>query len=154
MVNVKFGKSDQSKEGLRGSLDLAVEALRSLGGGVRLVDRCRKYLQTLVSVAASIGRSIPTPLRAVLNQAVASPPSLNGHGSSNTLAWSDGGNAQDNSDKAVNCIGRQGGDETGLSPLGIDLGEFLTEESLDFMHGFRSMVGSSTLSFDFPFQGY
>ncbi|UKZ52537.1 hypothetical protein TrVGV298_006315 [Trichoderma virens] len=38
---------------LRTSLYLAVEALQNLGGGARLVQRCRKYLETLVRVAAT-----------------------------------------------------------------------------------------------------
>lgn len=40
-------------EDLRTSLYLAVEALQNLGGGARLVQRCRKYLETLVRVAAA-----------------------------------------------------------------------------------------------------
>lgn len=40
-------------EDLRTSLYLAVEALQNLGGGARLVQRCRKYLETLVRVAAT-----------------------------------------------------------------------------------------------------
>jgi hypothetical protein len=40
-------------EDLRTSLYLAVEALQNLGGGARLVQRCRKYLETLVRVATA-----------------------------------------------------------------------------------------------------
>lgn len=43
----------RSQDDLRTYLHLAVEALQNLGGGVRLVERCRKYLQTLVRVAAT-----------------------------------------------------------------------------------------------------
>lgn len=46
-------------EDLRTSLYLAVEALQNLGGGARLVQRCRKYLETLVRVAATTKGKFP-----------------------------------------------------------------------------------------------
>lgn len=47
--------------------------------------------------------------------------------------------------------GLSGSDEAGLTPLGIGLGEFLTEDNLDFMTG---LVGNSQVNFNFPVQNY
>ena len=43
-----------------------------------------------------------------------------------------------------------GSEEADLSPLRMGLGEFLTDDSFDFMAG---LVGSSQLNFNLP-QGY
>jgi hypothetical protein len=56
-----------------------------------------------------------------------------------------------NQNRSVDFIGIPNTDETDLSPLGLDLGEFLTEDNLDFLAG---LVGTSQSIFDMPVQGY
>jgi hypothetical protein len=53
--------------------------------------------------------------------------------------------------RSVDFIGIPNSDETDLSPLGMDLGEFLTEDNLDFLTG---LIGTSQPIFDMPIQGY
>lgn len=47
---------DLSRTHLKQILDLAVVALRNLGGGVRLAKRCSRYLEALSKVAASLSK--------------------------------------------------------------------------------------------------
>lgn len=42
-------------DSLRENLNLADEALENVGGGVRLVERCRKYLQALIRITKGSG---------------------------------------------------------------------------------------------------
>ncbi|KAL7917029.1 fungal-specific transcription factor domain-containing protein [Trichoderma austrokoningii] len=112
-------------EDLRTSLYLAVEALQNLGGGARLVQRCRKYLETLVRVAA---------------------------------ATRSGGDAQTNCfnieldfSQMSGIPGAPSRSDTELSPLGLDLGEFLTEDNLDFLTG---LMDSSHQVMEIPIQSY
>ncbi|KAL7908084.1 fungal-specific transcription factor domain-containing protein [Trichoderma velutinum] len=117
-------------EDLRTSLYLAVEALQNLGGGARLVQRCRKYLETLVRVAATT---------------------------------KGGGNAQANwinilqpgeldSSQMPGFPSAPSRSDTELSPLGLDLGEFLTEDNLDFLTGL--MDSSQQVVMEVPIQSY
>ncbi len=46
---------DHTQASLKRSLDLAVSALKNLGGGVRLAKRCSRYLEALIKVASSLG---------------------------------------------------------------------------------------------------
>ncbi|KAL7793969.1 fungal-specific transcription factor domain-containing protein [Trichoderma afarasin] len=117
-------------EDLRTSLYLAVEALQNLGGGARLVQRCRKYLETLVRVAART---------------------------------KGGGNAQANwfnilqpgeldSSQMPGFPSAPSRSDTELSPLGLDLGEFLTEDNLEFLTGL--MDTSQQVVMEVPIQSY
>lgn len=134
-------------EDLRTSLYLAVEALQSLGSGARLVQRCRKYLETLVRVAATAKGEFPKAFSVSL--------------------WSltpilGGGNAQTNwfnilqpgevdSSQMAGFPGAPSRSDTDLSPLGLDLGEFLTEDNLDFLTG---LMDSSQQVMEIPIQSY
>ncbi|RFU80733.1 transcriptional regulatory gal4 [Trichoderma arundinaceum] len=116
-------------EDLRTSLYLAVEALQNLGGGVRLVQRCRKYLETLVRVAAT----------------------ARGGGNSQTNWFNILQPGELDSSQITGLPNAPSRSDTDLSPLGLDLGEFLTEDNLDFLTG---LMDSSQQVMEIPIQSY
>ncbi|UKZ78344.1 hypothetical protein TrVFT333_006081 [Trichoderma virens FT-333] len=114
---------------LRTSLYLAVEALQNLGGGARLVQRCRKYLETLVRVAATTkgGGNTQASWFNILQPGELDSSQMPGFPSAPSRS------------------------DTELSPLGLDLGEFLTEDNLDFLTG---LMDSSQQVMEIPIQSY
>ena len=137
-VNSAAGRTTHSLDDLRTSLHLAVDALQNLGGGVRLVERCRKYLQTLVRVSSSSSELTFPQKRAGLLMY----PTDNNTQSTGVAS---------NPAQSTSLGGAPNPDEKDSSPLGLDLGEFLTEDSVDFLTG---LVGTSQSMFDMPIQGY
>ncbi|KAL1866395.1 hypothetical protein Plec18167_009063 [Paecilomyces lecythidis] len=103
-------------ERARPYLDIAVEALKRLDSGNRVIERCVEYLSQLSVVLVALTSNGPIP-NTVANMY---PPSYGPHLSSTPTSQN---------------LSHMGGryNFTNQSPVGVDLGEFMIDSDLDFL---------------------
>jgi len=107
----------------RRSLDKAVDALQLLDNGNRMVEKCRTYLRQLGFVLDMLSSNqFPTSAETV--SVISDHVDLNRQAFENNVTFTMSGNNF----------------TTNQSPLGMDLGEFMTEGDLEFLNHFSMPV--------------